>query len=165
MNKIINIKSRKAIDEIEKFKEKKYDMLDVRFENTNLKDLNSFVGFELFSKNDLFVNSITLWELMQPLGSRGAHNYHQLLPEDIFNVLNNLNNPEFVLKVKYGRYAIIPVCISSFNEPLMVIIEIGSGLKENIYANVNRIVTIYPKSDIRSIVKRVNNKNILYIKK
>lgn len=119
MNKIINIKNKKSISDIQKFKAKKYSLVDIRFENVHLKDFNRFVSFDLFDKNDLYINSTTLWELMQPTGSAGSHNYHNLTPEDIYNALNAIKDPYCVFKVKHERYAVIPVYISSFDELLM----------------------------------------------
>lgn len=147
-NKIINIKNKKSISEIQKFKEKKYSLVDIKFENVHLRDINKLISFDLFDKNDLYINSTTLWELMQPVGKAGSHNYHNLSAEDIYNALIKLSDPYCVFRVKYGRYAIVPVCISSFSEPLMVVIGVGSELINNQNANINKIVTIYPKSDI-----------------
>ena len=165
MNKIINIKNKKAINEINIFKEKKYSLIDVKFENVHLRDLNKLLPFDLFDKNDLFINSVTLWELMQPQGNAGAHNYHNLTPKDIYDALNLIINPYAIFRVKNERYAVVPVFISSFNEPLMVVIETGSELINKQNANVNKIVTMYPKSDIDNYLEGFKEKDILYIKK
>ena len=164
MNKIINIKSNKDIKEIREFKNKNFSPIDVKFTNVHLKELNKIINFELFTKNDLYINSKSLWELMQPIGNAGSHNYHELMPEDIFNALNNLLDPQCVIKVKNERYAVIPAYISSFNEPLMVIIELNSGLIINKNANVNKIVTIYPKSNLSDYLEKLDEKEILYKK-
>ena len=164
MNKIINIKTKKSIDDIAEFKDNDFAPCDIRFTNIHLKELNKILKIELFSKNDLYVNSTTLHDLMQPKGKSDAHNYHNLKPEDIFNALNNLLEPECVLKVKKERYAVIPTYISSLNEPLMVIIELHSGLIVNKKANVNKIVTIYPKSDLEEYLEKFDEKEILYKK-
>lgn len=162
MNKVINIKTKKAIKEIREFKIKKYTPVDVKFENIHLRELNKLTSVELFDKNDLYINSYTLWELMQPIGSSGAHNYHELKAEDIFNALNNLINPQCVFKVKSERIAIIPVFVSSFDEPLMVVVEIGSGLIKNKKANINKVVTMYPKSNLEEYLEKMNSTDILY---
>ena len=164
MNKTINIKTNKAIKEIREFKDKLFAPVDIRFFNVHLKKLNKIINFELFSKNDLYINSKSLWELMQPIGSAGEHNYHELTPEDIVNALNNLLDPQCVIKVKKERYAIIPTYISSFEEPLMVIIELNSGLILNKNANINKIVTIYPKSNLGEYINKLEEKEILYKK-
>ena len=165
MNKIINIKNKKAVDEIRRFKEKKFSMIDVKFENVHLREINKLLSFVLFEKNDLYVNSTTLWELMQPMGKTGSHNYHNLTPEDIHKALNLIVEPFCVFRVKNDRYAIIPVYISSFSEPLMVVIEKEAELINNKNANINKIVTIYPKSKIDNFLSGIDSKDILYIKK
>ncbi len=165
VNKTINIKSKKALKQVEQFKKKNYTPVDIRLQNVNLKTLNKIIMFDLFDKNDLFINSTTLWELMQPIGDSGSHNYHGLLPEDILDALNSLETPNYILKVKQDRYAIIPVTISSYNEPLMVIVEIGGALIKNKNANINRVVTIYPKSDIEDMVNKMKTEDILFNKK
>ena len=103
MNKIINIKTNKAIKEIREFGNKLFVPIDIKFINVHLKKINKIINSELFSKNDLYINSVTLWELMQPLGNVGSHNYHELTPEDIYYALNNLIYPECVIRVKNER--------------------------------------------------------------
>ena len=164
MNKTINIKTNKAIKEIREFRDKKFVPVDIRFFNVHLKMINKIINYELFNKNDLYINSKSLWELMQPVGNVGTHNFHELTPEDIINALNNLLYPECVIKVKQQRYAIIPTYISSFNEPLMVIIELNSGLIVNKNANINKIVTMYPKSNLDEYLNKLDEKDILYKK-
>ena len=102
---------------------------------------------------------------MQPMGKSGSHNYHQLTPDDIYNALKSIKNPEYVIKAKLDRYAIIPVYVSSFNLPLMVVIEKGAELINKKNANINKIVTIYPKSDIENYIRKLNEDDVLYIKK
>ena len=164
MNKVINIKNKKSINEIQVFKEKNFAPIDIKFENVHLRQLNKLLSFDLFDKNDLFINSVTLYELMQPIGNSGSHNFHELTPEDIYYALNNVLDPECIIKVKNERYAIIPTYISSFDEPLMIVIEIKTGLIENKNANINKIVTIYPKSNLDDYLEKLDEKEILYKK-
>lgn len=70
--------------------------------------------------------------------------------------------PQCVFKVKNERIAIIPVFISSFDEPLMVVVEIGSGLIKNKKANINKVVTMYPKSNLEDYLEKMNSTDILY---
>ena len=166
MNKLINIaKSKKAIEQITVFKENLYENTDIRFINVHLRRLNEILDIELFSKNDLFINSKTLWEIMQPIGKSDSHNYHDLAPEDIYNAIKLTSDPECVIKVKLNRYAIIPVYLSSYNLPLMVVIEVGAGLVNDKNANINKIVTIYPKDNLDKLIDKTNKKDILFIKK
>ena len=101
---------------------------------------------------------------MQPIGNSGSHNFHELTPEDIYYALNNVLDPECIIKVKNERYAIIPTYISSFDEPLMIVNEIKTGLIENKNANINKIVTIYPKSNLNDYLEKLDEKEILYKK-
>ena len=164
MNKTINIKNNKAIKEIRAFKDKQYSMMDIRFQNVHLRKINELVRLNIFSKNDIYINSMTLWELMQPIGETGSHNFHGLTPEDIWSAINGLSNPNYVFISKYGRYMVVPVMTSAFKEPLMVVIETGSGLVENPEADINKIVTIYPKSDIDELLNKISQKDILFRK-
>ena len=165
MRKIINIKSKDAVNDLNLFKNKHYYSLDIRFDNVHLCELNKKVRKKIFQKNNLFINSTTLYEIMQPLGLSGSHNYHGLLAEDILNALNSLIDPKFILVSKNNRYLIIPTKISSFGISLMVVIETGAGLVDDRKACINKIVTIYPKSDIDEFLMKFNIKDILFIKK
>ncbi len=165
MNKTINIQSKKAKSVLKQFKNKRYSSIDIQFENVHLKQLNKLLSSEVFFKNDLFVNSTTLFELMQPVGQSGNHNYHGLLPEDILECLKNLIEPEYIIESKNNRFIIVPMFCSSYNLPLMVIIEIGAGLSNNKNANINKLVTIYPKSELGKYIKSIEANRILYIKK
>ena len=46
----------------------------------------------------------------------------------------------------------------------MVIIEVGAGLDKNINANINKLVTMFPKGDIERTIKNMDIKNLLYLK-
>ena len=164
MARTINIANReKAIENLKEYKNKKYVLSDVRFENVHLKEVNKLLGYDIFSKNDLFINTISLWELMQPLGEKGGHNYHDLSPEDIVDALSSITEPYCILKTEISQYAILSTTISHFGEPLMVIIEVGAGLDKNINANINKLVTMFPKGDIERTIKNMNVRNLLYL--
>ena len=53
----------------------------------------------------------------------------------------------------------------SINEPFLVVIEIGAELIDKQNANINKIVTIYPKSNIDKYLQGIKDKDVLYIKK
>ena len=164
MNKIINIKTNKAIKEIRNFRDKKYSLVDIKIKNVHLRELNKLMSFELFDKNDLYINSVTLWELMQPIGNSGSHNYHELSPEDICSALNSITTPKCIFRVKNKRYAIVPVLISSYDEPLMIVIEKDAGLINNQNAKINKIVTMYPRNDLDKYLEGIEDKEIMYKK-
>ena len=166
MFRIVNIQNKKeAVQLLQLFKEKKYVLVDVKFENVHLREINKLLEKDIFSKNDLYINTISLWELMQPLGEKGGHNYHNLSPEDIVDALSSITEPYCVLKTEISQYAILSTSISHFGEPLMVIIEVGAGLDKNINANINKLVTMFPKRDIDKTLKHKDEKDILYLKK
>ena len=107
MTKNINIQNKKeTLFELQRLKEKQYDY-DVKFTNVHLREINALVNMNLFSKNDLFVESNTLWDLMQPLGNSRKHHFHELSPEDILESLNSITTPYCVLKNDKGRIEII----------------------------------------------------------
>ena len=165
MKLVINIKETKtAIKEVDVYRKKKYEGKDVRFTNVNLLKLNEILSEPLFYKNDVFINSETLWELMQDLGGSGKHNYHDLTAEDIITALKSIAAPYAVIDNQINRYAIITTTLSHFNEPLMIVIEIGGGLFSNSDANINKIVTIYPRNNVDSMLENLTNKKLYYKK-
>lgn len=165
MKIIINIKEKEtAIVEVDEFRKKKYEGKDIRFTNVDMIVLNETLSKPIFSKNDLFISSETLWEIMQPLGESNKHNYHELTAFDIVGALNSINKPYALFETKNSRYAIVTTTLSHFNEPLLFIVEIGSGLHVNANANINKIVTIYPKSSVDILLNGLNPKDILFIK-
>ena len=159
MIRIINIQNKSsAIEKPNKYKNKQYPSIDIRFENVHLKELNEVTGINLFFKNNLYIGASTLWEIMQPEGQKNTHNSHNLNSGDIIDALSNITSPNYVIKAKHGRYAILSNENASIGEPLIIIIEIGAGINDNIKANINKIVTIYPKSSKRNI----QEKDIIY---
>lgn len=166
MKKTINIKEKdKAIQELEILKNKHYYNVDIHFTNVQLRRLNEIVKPVLFSKNDLFMNSSALWEVMQPIGESDSHNHHGLTSEDIIESLVCLTNPYAIFKTKQDRIAIITTTFTHFNQPLMIVIELNAALANNYSANINKIVTMYPKDDIDNYLSKINQKDIYYIKK
>ena len=165
MQKTINIRNQeKAEAEIGKFKNRKYDSISLKLSNVHLLRINDIIRQNIFSKNDLYVNSETLWEIMQPIGGIGSHHHHGLTPKEIVDVLNSLTNPYCVYKSENNRYAIVSVILSESGKPLMVIIEVGASLVENPKANINKFVTMYPRSNLQKVIKMMNPKDILYRK-
>ena len=162
--KTINVKNRKnAVADLKQIKSKKYVLADIKFENVHLRDINALLERNIFSKNDFYANTISLWELMQPQGKRGVHNHHDLTPEDIIDTLASITEPYCILKTEISQYAIMSTSKSHFGEPLFVIIEINSGLVEDKKANINKLVTMFPKRDIEKTIRGRNPKDVLYV--
>ena len=163
MIKIINIKSDDALEQLTQFKNRKYVMCDVRLENVHLIKINELIRRTIFYKNDLFANSDTLWSLMQDDKESDSHNHHGLTPEDILEALNNIQDPYCVFISKYERIAIVLSCLSHYGEPLMAIIEVGTGLIEDDDANINKLITMYPKRDVDVLIDTIDPKRLLYV--
>ena len=163
MIKNINVKSEDALQELTQFKDKQFVRCDVRFQNVHLTNVDKLIGSNLFIKNDLFVNSQTLWSLMQEKGRDTSHNHHGLTPVDILDALSNIQNPYCVFITKYERISVIVSCLSHYGEPLMAIIEIGSSLIDDMNANVNKLVTMHPKDNVDKIVNKLSQDKLLYV--
>lgn len=163
MHKVINIKAKEsAIESLEYYKNKKVRLVDIRLSNTNLKMLNKLIRINLFSKNDLYVGSDTLYAIMQPIGGKDKHNFHGLTSKELVQVFNNLAHPFCVFITDLGRLGIISTILSESGHPLMVIIEIGAGLISNSDANINKMLTMYPKDKIDKYLSSNKVKKILY---
>ncbi len=92
MKRIIIIDNKKqAIKDLEQFKNKHYEAIDIEFANVHLLKLNDLINYKLFYKNSLFVRSSTLWEIMQPVGKGGKH-HRRLEPKEIVDALFSLKD-------------------------------------------------------------------------
>ena len=163
MIKHINIKNhREAIAALKQYQDKKYFNQTIRIRNVQLKKINSVLKYIIFDKNDLYIDTETLFEIMQPTGGKGKHNYHGLTPEEILDSLNAISEPYCVFEDEFQKYAIITTSLTSNMEQIMVIVAIGSGTYIDYKACVNKIVTIFPKRNAEKYVDRINPKKILY---
>ena len=159
----INIKNkREAIKQLNRYKCKHILQESIRFSNTSLKKLNNLVGYGIFMKNDLFADSDTLFDLMQPLGGRGIHNYHDLSPALIIDILNSIIEPYCIFKEGVSRYAIVTTKSNINNETIMVVIAVKSATARDMFASVNKLVTMFPKKKISSYIEKIDKSQILY---
>ena len=165
MNKRINIAEKeKAIEDLNQFSMKHYQSTDVEFFNVHLKLINDVCNVKIFDKNNLFVRSSTLSELMQPEGFKGKHNHHGLSASEIYLTLKSLSTP---FAVYYSREARIVVCsnvANTRNEKIQVVVELHAGLENNRFANINKIVSIYPKRNILNKLDSLNEDLLIYKK-
>ena len=165
MKPVINVGNRElASTIIAQIKENNYVPFDIRITNSHIMELNNLIGKKLFKKSTLYINSHTLWEIMQEVGDKGKHNYHGLTVEDIYDAIYSIRTPDFVYIAKSSRYAVVSSKLSHFNIPLVLIIEIGAGTTTDINANINKIVTIYPKDNLNGLITKMDSKNVLYIR-
>ena len=164
MNRVINVGNKKqARKELEQFKSKHYDAIDLRLENVHLLSLNELVGHQLFRKSSLFVRSSTLWEIMQPVGKVGKHHYHGLDAEEIIEVLSSLYKSVLIYKSYSNRYAVF-VSGKKKKRVLVVVIELNAGLENDRNADINKLVTIYPKENYDEFIKHLDKKEVIYKK-
>ena len=150
MKREINIGNKKqACERLEQYKNKHYESVDIEFTNVHLTKLNKLIGYSFFKKNSLYVRSSTLWEVMQPVGQSGKHHYHGLEPSEIVNALSSLEKTFLIYETYPKRYAVM-VFGSERYQHISVVIEINAGLSNDRNANINKLVTIFPKSHILS---------------
>ena len=165
MNVIINVGNyESAVNLLNQIKKREHIPFDIRITNTHFVNLNKLVGKTLFKKDSLYINSKTLWEIMQTNIGYGSHNYHGLSPEDVIIALRNITRPSIVFSTKNNRIAIITIKNSHFNQPIMIVIEIGASLRGNVNANVYKIVTMYPKSNSDKYLSKLSKECLLYKK-
>jgi len=164
MRRTINIGNKKqACKDLERFKNKRYESLEIEFTNVHLLKLNKVLGFKLFSKDNLYVHSSTLWDIMQPVGSTYKHHSHGLEPELIVESIRSLPNAFFIFESYSNRYTVL--VLSSDKYPcIAVVIELNAGLKNNRNANINKIVTIFPKDNLQKKILHIPKDKIIYKK-
>ena len=146
MFKIINLGNQEsAVKTITDIKENNYVPFDVRITNSHITNLNSVLKKRVFKKDALYVDSETLWEIMQPIGSKGKHNFHGLTPENVFDALITIKQSTEI-EVSYdNRYLIVTLATVFDDINLVVIVTPSGNLRNNSKTIVNRIITIYPK--------------------
>ena len=155
----INLGNKKeALSTLLKFKNKDYSPTDIELFNVHLKKLNDVLGFTLFYKNSLYLTSKLLWEAMQPVGDSGTHNYHGLEVEEIYNALISICKATKVYKTHDDRYLIVTNVVAKCGDPIIAVIKVGSSLADIRDANINKLVTIYPKRNLELYLKRIKEK-------
>ncbi len=145
MNKVLNLGNKEyALKLLGKIKNNNYVPFDLRVTNAHLPALNKIIGRNIFRKDVLYVNTQTLWEIMQPIGGRGKHHYHQLSPQEILDALKDIKNSKDVNESYDGRYLIITLVMHQNDAPIAIILEPHGQLKENVGVDVARVITMYP---------------------
>ena len=164
MNRVINIGNKKqACKDLAQFQNKHYDAADIEFRNVHLLKLNALIGYRFFSKNSLYVRSSTLWEIMQPVGKMGKHHYHGLKPDDIVDGLGSLLESFLIYETYPNRYAVL-VSGNGTYQNLAIVIELNAGLSNNRNANINKLVTIFPKDNLDKKIAHIPAERIVYKK-
>lgn len=147
-----------SIKEMKKFQNRRYEGKEIEITNMHLMELNKIYGKTIFRKDDLFVHAVTLFESMQKEGDTRSHNAHNLSPEKLVNALRSLHLSDQVVSSYDDRYIIVSGETNELNEPIIAIIEIGASLINNRDANINKLVTIYPKRKLVEYLKKLKNK-------
>ena len=157
---IINIYSKQIEENIASFKEEKSIQIDIKLTNTHLTDINKLVGFYLFRKADLYINSMTLYTAMHKVGGGNkSHHYHGLTTKEIIQALRNLKDPYAIIKTESNRYF-----STNKNKKMMVFIEIGSELMSLDGNKINKIITMYPRENVEKWISKIKAEYILYRK-
>lgn len=159
--KIINIKKeRSTLQEFERLRLKKYFYNEIRIDNVHLLLVNRFSKREIFSKDSMYVAPSTLWASMKSSGCDKSHNFHNLSPQIIYDSLRAIKCPVAIYKSKkYLNRFIIVTPIKYNQEHIIVIVEVGARLVNDINANINKLVTIYPKDKVSEL-----NNELIYKK-
>ncbi|MCQ2795259.1 MAG: hypothetical protein MJ214_03540 [Bacilli bacterium] len=151
--KIINIKNKnEALEILERFKQREQSGVEIKLINVHLCDINDLVGEKIFSKNDLYVTGETLYDVMQPLGGKGHHHFHGITIYEFLDALNFANKPIGIYTTYRSRYVIATLAVNSTNENIVLVIEKGAGLKNNRDANINKLISIYPKHNLDNAI-------------
>ena len=144
-NVILNIGDKEScLKMLIQFKENKYVPFYVRITNSNIRELNNVIGRNVFKKDALYINSLSLWEIMQPIGDKGKHHYHGLTPEDVYNALSRLQYSKEVYTSCEDRYVVITDVVITKDVKLVVILTPNALLYKERIDNVVVIITIYP---------------------
>ena len=154
MIKNINLGDKKdSIEKLQAFKNEKMNPRFIRIINSRIKDLNKVIGRSVFRKDAVYINSLTLYEIMQPMGGKGKHNYHGLTPVEVYNALSRLKYSKNISISYLDRYVVITdVCVKD-NVNLVIIITPQSNIPDENLENIVTIITIYP-SDRENRQKR-----------
>ena len=140
----INIAKREeALNILRDFKENMFINKPIKLINIHIKTLNSILKENIFIRDNCYIDSQTLWEIMQPLGKKTCHNSHNLSEIEVFNVLKNIKNPINVVKSYFNRFLIITIATEINGYHLCAVIEPNTYnvILEKV---INKIITIHP---------------------
>lgn len=152
MIKAINLGNKnESITALNSLKTKKGGSRYIRIINSNIKELNKVIGRNVFKKDALYINSLSLWEIMQPVGGKGSHHYHGLTPEQVYDALSRLKYSKEVYTSYEDRYIVITDVAITNEVKLIVIVTPNAVLYKERIDNVAVIITIYP-SDSKNII-------------
>lgn len=146
MIKFINLANKKStIEVLEEYKNSNGNFdVDIKILNSHIRDLNAILNKNVFKKNTLFIHSQTLWEIMQPVGGKGQHNYHGLSPNNVYDALTTIRFSNDVT-LSYGdRYLIITLATVFDDINIAIVITPKGTQRVNPKKSINKVITIYP---------------------
>ena len=145
MQKNINLGDKgSAIDILRNLKENKYESLEIRVRNSHIKDLNNVLGRKIFKNDVVYANAIMFWEIMQPVGGKGKHHYHNLSPENVYEALSTMRYSNNVTISYDNRYVIVTLATIAGGISIAAIVTPDGHTKQLNKKNVIRIITMYP---------------------
>lgn len=145
MLNFINLgKEKSAIKNIEQIKNNKKRFQNIRIINSHITRLNKVIGKKVFKKDALYISAETLWEIMQPLGGKGKHNYHNLSPVDIYNALRTLKDSKDISISYDNRYVIVTLATIFDEANIVVVVSPNDFLNGYPNVEVTKVITIYP---------------------
>lgn len=148
MQKNINLGDKgSAIDILRNLKENKYESLEIRVRNSHIKDLNNVLGRKIFKNDVVYANAIMFWEIMQPVGGKGKHHYHNLSPENVYEALSTMRYSNNVTISYDNRYVIVTLATIAGGISIAAIVTPEGHTKQLNKKNVIRIITMYPIKD------------------
>ena len=148
MQKNINLGDKgSAIDILRNLKENKYESLEIRVRNSHIKDLNNVLGRKIFKNDVVYANAIMFWEIMQPVGGKGKHHYHNLSPENVNEALSTMRYSNNVTISYDNRYVIVTLATIAGGISIAAIVTPEGHTKQLNKKNVIRIITMYPIKD------------------
>ena len=159
MNKEINLaKTELAVEQLKQIKYKKPINQDVKFKNVHLLKINKNTRTKIFLKDDLYANTGKLYKIMNEPGFTGQYDYHGISPEEVINILSTIHFSKDVYESYYGRFVILSGVRVIDNLPALVIIETGASLINDRNANINKLVSIYPKDKVDNYLNKFKKK-------
>lgn len=164
MKRVINVGNKKqTYEDLARFKNKHYESIEIEFTNIHLLEVNKSINSKLFTKNALYVHSSILWDIMQPIGSTFKHHSHGLDPKLIIDTLSLLSKTFFVYESYSNRYTFLVDSTSEY-ESIAIVIELNAGLKNDRNANINKLVTIFPKDNLQKKISHIPKEKIIFKK-
>ena len=152
MENIINIARRKqTINTFRTLKEKLYHY-DLEITNLHIRKSNNLSKYDVFDHNDAFIGSEVIYKVLNNIQDEEI-NYHGLSPEELYEVFRSLKDSNCFFKSIDNRYVILTsICVSD-GDPILVILEVKTQLRDLRKLKINKIITVYPKRGVDAFIE------------